>query len=429
MHKINPSKLYILVGVLVLSFVLPGLSLTTPTPQAQDIGVSEVIYFPFFGFQQIKPTSTSYYLPTVDGSFLYGLGCEQGRKDLENPGIQDTVTVLDFSYPVFEAGLGYGAALFEDNPLGPHTPPASTDAIQQGAKQFALVYYHCTGTDTQSNLVIGVGTNNKSTSIKIDTQAKAHGKAWGRMISELNQWAFNQNIFHQIQFYGASDMEVSWNTPSWTRAWISGFEENNDILLLHFGDAAGCPYDENPHWSCGPNWEVEDVWYVSWGAPSALPLPLIYLTNGVHAKQWAYLSQYSVENHGFRMDFTGVFTQWQYCQQFTWCHGTDNNSQAAHDQMIAELDKHPETRQALKWKTDIRWIRETEVNGAHNIGRQSQLAFQDHPIFQEITKIDTALTQADLSPLLRTSLEAKSRIYHLMADRIQISTLASAPKD
>ena len=429
MKTINHARLTIFIIILIFSLLLPGFSFNHQTLQAQDNTTVHWAYLPLFGYQELKPTSTSYYLPTVDSTFLHNLGCDHGLRDLELPGAQDSVIVLDFSYPVYDPGIGYGAALFEDNPLGPLTPPASVDDIQQAAQQFALGYYHCSGSDTQSNLVIGVGTNNKSVSIETDAQAKAHGQAWGNMVSELNQWAYSQKIFHQVQFYGASNMEVSWNTPQWTRAWIAGFEQNEDVLLLNFGDAAGCPYDENPHWDCGPNWEVEDVWYISWGAPSALPLPLIYLTNGVHAKQWAFLSRYSVENHGFRMDFTGVFTQWQYCQQFTWCSGTDNSPQAAYDQMIAELNQDPATRQPLRWKTDILWIRETEVLGTKTTLADPPIPVQDHPIFLEISKIEAALGQANLSATLRTSLENKSRIYQAIAVNILISCQTPASKD
>jgi hypothetical protein len=130
--------------------------------------------------------------------------------------------------------------------------------------------------------------------------------------------------------------------------------------LIHFGDAAGCPYEDNPDWTCGGAWTPEDVWYVSWGASSAIPLPLIYLTNGVHAQQWAYLSRYGVSEHGSRMDFTGVFTQSQACAQSS-CSGTDNTPDQAYAQLYRELNKYPSTAQELNWSTDIRWILREEA--------------------------------------------------------------------
>jgi len=421
--------LSVIIIVLGCSLSLPGFIVERRPLQAQGIPLDKNYFFPaFFNNPQI-PYSTSYYLPTVDGAFLYGLGCEHGMRDLALSGAQDSVIVLDFSYPVYDSSFGYGAALFEDNPWDTPTVPVPISEIIQAVKRFAIGYYNCSGEDTASNLVIGVGTNNKPTSIETASRATAHGHAWGTMVSDLNQWALNQKILHQVQFYGASDIEISWNTPAWTRAWIAGFEQNEDVLMLHFGDAAGCPYDENPHWSCGSDWTVEDVWYVSWGAPSALPLPLIYLTNGVHAKQWAFLSRYSVENHGYRMDFTGVFTQWQYCQQFTWCNGTDNSPEAAYQQMLTELNKDPNTSQSIRWKSDIRWVRESEVSGANETTTEVAINASDHPIQQEIIKIEHALQQTGLSDTLKTSLETKINIYQNMANWIQTSKQSPASKD
>jgi len=414
--------------IVILSLFLPVFNFSSRTLQAQDAGMELFTYFPLFGYHDQFSASTSYYLPTVDGEFLYNLGCQQGSRDLEMPDAQDSVAVLDFSYPTYDSNLGYGAALFGD------TPAVSIPAIAQAVKRFAKGYYNCSGADNKSNLVIGVGTNNKSTSIKTETKATAHGKAWGSMISELNQWALDQRILHQVQFYGASNIE-SWNTPTWTYAWIAGFEQNDDVFMLHYGDAAGCPYDENPNWACSGEWTVDDIWSVSWGAPSALPLPLIYRTDGIQAKQWAYLSRFSVENHGYRMDFTGVFTNWQYCQQFPeYCQGSygspiDNTPEEAYQQMMNELNKDPATMQTLRWKTDIRWVRESEVTAARSTHLYANLESTTHPIYEEIEKIDAALQETDLRVTLRASLKIKYKFYQRMADRILMSQQAPAPKE
>jgi hypothetical protein len=424
----NRITLGLFTVVFSLLFLTSGLFSSSHSLQAQDADSEGLIHFPLFFFTKTKPASTSYYLPTVDPDYLYGLGCEQGSKHLLSPGGQDAVVVLNFSYPVYDTNFGYGAALYEDNPWENPTAPVPIADIIEGVQHFAMGYYNCSGTDTKSNLVVGVGTNNKATSIGTETRATAHGQAWGSMVSSLIQWALDEKILHQVQFYGASNIE-SWNNPTWTRAWINGFERNDDVFLLNFGDAAGCPYDENPHWSCSGDWSVEDVWYVSWGAPSALPLPLIFLTNGVHAKQWAHLSQYSVENHGYRINFTGVFTSWQYCQQFSWCNGIDNTPEEAYQQLMHELDKDPATAQTIRWKTDIRWVRENEVAGVNNNQAFPEIKSSSHPIQEEIEIIEVALQATDLSNLLRTSLETKHSIYQTLADKILLSQQTPAPKD
>ena len=429
MKQVNRYPILIFFVLLCLFFLVPVLDPSQQALYAQDAGTQQLTYFPLFRTDGARSTSTSYYLPTVDGDFLYSLGCLQGLSDLQAEGAQDSVAVLDFSYPVYDSGFGYGAALFEDNPTQHPTAPVSIEAIKQAVKSFALGYYNCSAEDIESNLVIGVGTNNKRTSIDTEARATGHGKAWGAMVSNLNQWALNQGILHQVQFYGASNIE-SWGTPSWTYAWLSGFEQNEDVFMLHFGDAAGCPYDERPYLDCNGDWSVESIWYVSWGAPSALPLPLIYLTNGIHAKQWAHLSRYSVENHGFRMDFTGAFTSWQYCQQFPqWCNGIDNTPEEAYQQMITELNEDPATRQTLRWSTDIRWVRESEVTGLSRDLLEGQSISNDHPVFLEISKIEGALQEPGLSETLRASLQAKYNIYQNLADWINSSRQEPAPKN
>jgi len=420
--------------ILLLMLSVTLLALTTqPLNLLGTLSVSGqppfVYHFPMFNYQSSYLTSNSYYMTTLNPDLLYNLGCQLGTRDQNTPGAQDGVVVLAFGYPrCYDAGE-YGANLYGYG-------PATTENIQAAVKPLALGYYTCTGSDNHSNLVIGVGTSNyQGPQDPCDSQAKAavHGAAWSAMVHDLNQWAANQGILQQIQFYGANDIEVGWNSPAWTRAWIAGFEQVSGNFLLHFGDAAGCPYEDNPHWACGtaayPQWSQEDVWFVSYGAPSALPLPLIYLTNGVHAKQWAYLSQYSLANHGYRMDFTGVFTQSAYCQQFGWCEDTDNTPEMASQQLSFELSKNPATAQHLRWLTDIRWIMQDEITRAEFIQAETDEEDQVHPILAQAAEMESELQTATLSPELRASLETKQATYLDLAEMIARSNQNPAAKD
>jgi hypothetical protein len=290
---------------------------------------------------------------TIDPQFSYDLGCKIGRQHSHAEGAQDSVAVLDFSYPICNTDGSFGAELFNFGPV-----PLSS--IANASKNFALGYYQCSAADTESNLVIGIGTNNKPTSCDTSQKLTDHGTAWADMVNQVNQWLISNGYFGQVQAYGANDIEIGWNTPALSRNWIEGYQEVNAYPLIHFGDAAGCPYEDNPDWTCGGEWTEEDVWYVSWGSPASIPLPLIYLTNGVHAQQWASLSRYGVSEHGSRMNFTGVFTQWQACNQWT-CDGTDNTPEQAYLQLYHELNKYPATAQALNWSTDIRWVLREEA--------------------------------------------------------------------
>jgi len=435
MKSNQPYLRFFMNFTLILTLASIGLRLDNTTAQAQDIPVENKYYFPYFLNHSDNFPSTSYYLPTADQSFLYNLGCEHGIRDNQADGIQDSVVVLDFSYPVCNANVGFGADLFEDSTVDGYTDPVSTTAIGAGVKQFALGYYNCSAADTESNVVIGVGTNNKPYSCDTTAKAANHGKAWAEMVSDINLWAVQRGIFHQVQAYGASDIELSWSSPEWSRAWVDGFDQVGGNFMLHFGDAAGCPYDANPHWSCGtkkyPQWTQEDVWYVSWGAPPALPLPLIYLTSGVHAQQWASLSRYSVAQHGYRMNFTGVFTQWQYCQQFPRyeaCQVGNNSPDQALFQLSSELNKYPETAQRLRWQADIRWIFQNEAVSTSTYIEGELAGTHTHPVQVKIENLRHSLAAPDLSPVLRISLDRKLQNYQTFFERIETSRRMPAQK-
>jgi hypothetical protein len=423
---IKVSFLLVLFSAILIGILSPGVIISIPPAYGQP---PFVYHFPLFLNQPHAPASPSYYMTTLNADFIYNLGCELGSRDNKQSDAQDNVVVLAFGYARCFEGGGYGANLFGYG-------PATLEDIQTIVKYYAAGYYTCTGDDNDSNLVIGVGTSNYLGGTEpCETQTKAanHGTSWSGMVSEINQWLLAQGIFHQVQAFAANDMELGWNSPTWSRAWLGGFEKVSGNAMLYFGDAAGCPYEDNPQWNCGtsayPEWTMEDVWFLSYGSPAALPLPLIYLTTGVHAKQWAYLSQYSVQQHGFRMDFTGVFTQWAACQQFGDCDFIDNTPEQADQQMSFELNKFPTTAQDLRWKTDIRWILQSELTAAHSNPEDIQNTQTIHPLQKDADAFATALETPFLSPTLNSSLEIKQRFFQSMADMAAISKINSATKD
>jgi hypothetical protein len=426
MKIIKFSFLLALVSALLIGVLSPGAFISTAPAYGQG---PYIYHLPLFFNQTFAPASPSYYMTTLNSGFIYDLGCELGTRDKYQSGVQDNVVVLAFGYPRCFEGVGYGANLFGYG-------PATLEDIQIVIKHFAAGYYICTGDDNDSNLVIGVGTSNyRGGTEPCETESKAadHGTAWSGMVKQINQWLLAQGIFHQVQAFGANDIELGWNSPTWSRAWLAGFEKVSGNVMLHFGDAAGCPYEDKPHWSCGtssfPQWTMEDVWFVSYGSPSALPLPLIYLTTGVHAKQWAYLSQYSVQEHGYRMDFSGVFTQWAACQQFGNCDFIDNTPEQAYQQLSYELNKFPATAQYLRWKTDIRWILQSELTSAGITQDDIPNAQTDHPLQRDATALATALETPDLSSTINNSLVIKMMTFQNMADMAAISKSNPAPKN
>ncbi len=354
---VNRIKNILIICKLIITGTIILLLSNHPTSVSADIDIQPIpdpyiYYFPlaFNSDPDQSPFTTSFYMKTVQDSALYAMGCELGTRDAALPGTQDNVVVLDFGYPIC-SGNTYGVDLFGFGPVFP-------SAIAAGVENFGLGYYTCTGQDNTSSLVIGIGTNNKKISCDTPTKAFAHGAAWAQIPNSANQWFRDNGLSQQVSAVGASDIELGFNGPTWSRAWVDGFDSTNETIMIFFGDAAGCPYDGNT-WSCGtptyPEWSVEDVWYVSFGASPSFPTPLIYLNSGVHAKQWATMSAYSFYQHGSRIDFLGVFTQYQACQQ-RGCTTTDNTPEEAMAQMMTELGKDENITQAIRWQTDIKWM-------------------------------------------------------------------------
>jgi hypothetical protein len=157
---------------------------------------------------------------------------------------------------------------------------------------------------------------------------------------------------------GANDIEPGWNSPTDTRAWVGGYFSAAPVVSLYnFGSCDSCAYSACP--SCTPSngWTFEDIWYVSWGAAGAYPLPEIYLTSGANADQWYRMSVYAYVNHGSSMNFSGSFTQWQACQDVGpgACPSTGITPSTGWTQLSSALNADARTAQPLNWSTDISW--------------------------------------------------------------------------
>lgn len=421
MKKCNKTLLLVTLFSLTAALVLGFPNVGSKPVSAQE---DYKYYLPIFQRDGEPMASSSYYMITIEPQFSYDLGCEIGTRDAVEPGAQDSVVVLAFSYPVDFGNGTYGTELYGFGPV-----PISD--IEVASKGFMQGYYDCTGADTASNLVLGLGTNNKPTSTNTAQKMINHGTAWAEMVNRLNQWATEANIIHQVQAYGASDIELGWNSPVMSKAWLSGYESAANAPLIHFGDAAGCPYEDNPTWGCGtsshPEWTIDDVWYVSWGAPPSIPLPLIYLTNGIHAKQWAFLSRYGVSTYGSRMNFTGVFTQSQACAQYS-CSGTDNTPSEAYRQLSGELNKSSDTAQKLNWATDIRWILRNEAYPSIYSDRNTTESQGEHSIHSTMDILQTEIQNPDLNPATQINLMEKFSLFENLAVMIWASEQNPAPK-
>jgi len=264
------------------------------------------------------PYTTSRYMQHVNTQRHYDLGCALGTRDKNLPGTQGDVVILHYFKPVRFADGTYGADL-----LG--GADARTSAIAAAAREFARGYYICTGSDTTSALKLAIGTSNDGSAVTY-----AHGRAWSQMIQSINNWLTASGFDTQVDAVGASDIELGWNTPSVSRAWVDGFSSYCCPSFYDYGDAAGCRYDGRPAGDeCGtsryPTWTAKDVWWVSYGAVASYPLPQIYRTDGAMAKQWYGLSLYAKTVQGTAMWVMGSLTQSDACRS-AGCNSTVANT-------------------------------------------------------------------------------------------------------
>jgi hypothetical protein len=318
----------------------------TPTPYR--------FYFPFIARANgIPPAATmSRYMSTVNATTLYNEGCAQGNAN------QSGIVVLDFGAPRVLTGT-YGTRLFGVGGF------ASTAQIGSAAQQWLQGYWNCAASYAQVTLAIGTSNCGNGSGSSVcnaggDNITSAHGQAWAQMVRDVNTWITSNSYNSKLSAAGANDMEPGWDSPSETRVWVNGYFSlpiTQTFALYNYGSCDSCPYYNCL--SCTPpnGWSLDDIWYVSWGATGAYPLPEIYLTSGANADQWYRMGVYAYTNHGNSMNFQGAFTQWQACQDVgpDACPYTDNTPSQGWTQLFNALNADTRTTQPLKWSTDISW--------------------------------------------------------------------------
>ncbi len=104
----------------------------------------------------------------------------------------------------------------------------------------------------------------------------------------------------RIDFAGANDIELSWNDPRTTRNWVRGYVARQ-LPVLRLRRRRRMPAAGR----CAGAWTMEDLWYVSWGALHAWPIPEIYTPDRMNARQWYNLAVYSYQRHGNAMRMWG----------------------------------------------------------------------------------------------------------------------------
>ncbi len=305
------------------------------------------------------PYTTTWYVDISAASSLpttlYNMGCSLGTHDYNAAGTQDDVVVLLFGKPGYVNGV-YGA--YDWTARGSSTTVfLSTAQIAAGLEQFGKGYYTCTLSDRSSQLYIAPGVNNVGSAVTYN-----HGSAWAKMAVSVQSWISSQGYGSQVNMRSAGDLELDFNGPTPTRAWVDGYAASwgSGPFFYDVGDATGCPSPTYPKWDCGsvayPSWTSEDVYHIAWDVAPAYPLPEIYRTDGLNAGQWYYLSRYAYTQHGAPMWFVGELTEYEACQQMGGCSGINNTPSQGWTQLWNAINSDSHTAQAyLRWSTDIKW--------------------------------------------------------------------------
>jgi hypothetical protein len=266
--------------------------------------------------------TVSRYMSTLDSKTLYQEGCAMGNKN--------GIVVLDFGAPHYANGT-WGTWTFGNF-------FASTKAIKNAAKSFLEGYWYCTS-KSAPYLRLALGTSNYGNHV-----GSGHGRAWAKMVNDLNGWVRTRGWDVQEGVRGANDMEPSWNPPRATRQWVRSYGNaaRGKSHYYNYGSADACP----PYGNCANGWTQGDVWYVSWGARRAYPTPQIYYET--NARQWYQMVLYSHTHHGKALRLLSTFTT----------HAADTSTytpRQAWDKAHGLLNSDSRTSQTIPFSTDITW--------------------------------------------------------------------------
>jgi hypothetical protein len=202
-------------------------------------------------------TSKTYYVTRYSLQDAQTLGCSRAQADTA-AGKVNSVVVLDF-----------GAQ--SSGNTGTYLPLTNTyisyASVQAYAERFGLFYKECLGSNTNSVLRLGVGTNNSGSGVN-----SAKGASWGSIVNSVADWI--AAYAGQVNVVGANDIEPAWDSYSTTAAWVSGYSKTTSRSYDDYGSADGCL--QTVGGVCSNGWTQANVRYVSWGATLAFPLPEIY---------------------------------------------------------------------------------------------------------------------------------------------------------
>lgn len=224
----------------------------------------------------------------------------------------------------------------------------NTGQIQQAVRDF-INGYNSNSAHTQ-NIRICVSTTNNvaSTSLSYAPTSvdnyKEHGRLWANMVNGI---ATSGKV---IGVYAGNDMELDWNSPANTRAWVDGYAENaGSRYLYNLGDNAGTHSGSTGGYTHNRNngWTTNDVLYISLVKSICYPTPQIYYTT--MANQWYNASLYYYNQYGSKFIFSGLLSQDRAA-------GNDLYADQSYNALKTELAKSTNTSQSsFSYPTIMKW--------------------------------------------------------------------------
>jgi hypothetical protein len=321
--------------------------------------------------------SVSRYIYSDDWTYLHETsGCAEGSA--ANP---NAFVFLDFGYPWIDYSTNpptYGSLLLDG------TTNLTMSEIEGAVRSYLSGYYSCA--PSGAKIYVAIGINNFRTSTQLNS---AHGQAWAEMIKRVYNWTrVSPSYDDKIKdVYGAMDIEPDFGVPNDAIGWIQGYDSVPDRRnYYNVGSCDSCPYrygnQDHTNWQLPNGWNLDQLWYASYGPQSARVVPQIYTRVDApdnyypahEAYQWQYLKYWGMTCSGGCLPSYPPYSQWRIMYfegaitQYDACNDPANpgaqdcrniyqdNTPAQGWQLFWNaLASNNLTRQSLAWSTDMTW--------------------------------------------------------------------------
>lgn len=254
-----------------------------------------------FAAVKLPPVTISQYEHSTTPATLDAQGCNAGK------GRKTGLVILDFGRPAFKAGA-YGTLDFAGN-FQWNVP------INKAVEAYMTGYMRCRPAGLKGMLSVARGTNNSCSNEdvhccpnKCGLEPPSFTKAgywWAWRTNQVEKWVISKGWKFKVRATAAIDAEPAWDPPfRATNRFVAAFDYTArhsgwklPPLLWDFGSL------EPGYWSPNQEWIV-----AAGGGGVNHAIPEIYYPG--MAREWSDLSAYALKNHGHRIRFGGVTSQW-----------------------------------------------------------------------------------------------------------------------